>query len=102
MPSACQPSKKVGSSCTHRWYFSTALFKSPTATSPLASSKISSGVCIYSRNGHKGHNEREREAPNRNFRRALCELGCESLSFLKFQPCSLLPVAQPFDENDSL
>src|SRR3954467_11127523 len=42
MPSACQPSKKPGSSSTQRRYFSTALSSSPMARSPFASSNSSS------------------------------------------------------------
>src|ERR1700730_3745479 len=75
MPSACQPSKKSGSSSTQRRYFSTALSSSPIARSPFASSKSSSSVgiaaCARSLAG-----------------RRLLEAG------------RLAPVLQPFKEND--
>src|SRR4029077_5265809 len=104
IPSACQPSKKSGSSSTHRRYFSTALAKSPTATSPLASSKISSGVAIYfvlaPRTQRSQRNTDIKFQPDDysvSFARFV-----RTLPFLIFQACRLLPVAQPFHNNNTL
>src|SRR4051794_10322470 len=87
-----------------RRYFSTALFRSPIAMSPLASSKISSGVAIdpfsyKSRNGHK-------KIPTANFKRTTASLSFVGLflvlSFLELQASCLLPVPQPFDQYNAL
>src|SRR5262245_60518479 len=103
IPSACQPSKKFESICTHWRYFSTALSRSPTATSPLASSKISSGVAIH-------HFRTTTITVTRKCPTAPLILNtscpwwtlCEHLAFLEFQAGCLLPVAQPFHKNNAL
>src|ERR1043166_2147616 len=92
MPSACQPSKKSAAMSTERRYFATALSRSPMAMSPLASSKISSGVCILSVSGA------DQGAPSASWRaRFLADL-----AFSRFKASRLLPVVQPFVENDAL
>src|SRR5438105_3215012 len=103
MPSACQPSKKSASSWMQRRYFSAALSRSPTATSPLASSKISSGVAIdlFS---HKDHNSHQ-EIPTATFKATIASspfvYSVGALSFLELQAGCLLSVAQPFDEYNA-
>src|SRR5439155_11598797 len=86
MPSACQPSKKSGAISTLCRYFAAALSKSPTARSPLASSKISSGDCsiefvVFARKPFGAVN---------------------SLAFARLQASRLLAVVQPFVKNDAL
>src|SRR5207249_5285295 len=84
MPSACQPSKKSGAISTQRRYFATALSRSPTAMSPLASSKISSADCSI------------------KISRAHTGAATAPLAFAKLKAGCLLPVAQPFVKNNAL
>src|SRR5262249_40197786 len=98
IPSACQPSKKPESSCTQRRYFSTALPRSPIATSPLASSKICSSVCIlYSRTTTTTVTKKASTGFSGSRYFVSFADFLRGSTFLKFQACCLLPVAQPFE-----